>query len=66
MTIKNPIVIDEERENHWTVRCGDRYQGELCHDEVLFVVASVLIRGPEKALRTAEEHRTDKARAGAS
>jgi hypothetical protein len=56
-TIKVEIEVDRANNMH-TVRIGETYEDQLCWDEALGVIASILIEGPDgrRKLRTAEQH----------
>ncbi len=42
MTTKRTITITENDKGHWIISENDREVPELCHDEVLGVIASLL------------------------
>jgi hypothetical protein len=52
----------DKENNKFTVRVGDRWLDQLCWDEALGVLATLVIKGPEGAgLRNEEEHARFKA-----
>lgn len=55
------IEITEDKPGCFTVRCGDRYEDQLCHDEVLNVFIRAFYLSTER-LRTFQQHESDRDR----